>query len=68
MRDDYGSAEETVEHLRYLLETGSAKSVAKECEALDAEYLTLCRKIFNYLQSVAKQHDPTFFDDPLGEH
>src|ERR1700756_3895024 len=58
----YGSAEETVEHLRYLFETGSATAVATECESLDAEYLTLCRKLFNYLQSVAKQHDPTMFD------
>ena len=59
----YGSAEETVEHLRYLLETGSAARVSAECAALNAEYLILCRKLFNYLRSVEKQHDPRLLDD-----
>lgn len=59
----YGSAEETIEHLRYLLETGSAKAVVAECEALIAEYVLLCRKLFNYMRSVDKQHDPTLHDE-----
>ena len=54
----YGSAEETVEHLRFLLESGSAKAVAQECQELVDGYLTLCRKLFNYMRSVEKQHDP----------
>lgn len=60
---DYGSAEETVEHLRYLLETGSAKAVATECEALENEYIVVCRKAFNYMQSVERQHDPKLRDE-----
>src|ERR1700750_1984731 len=39
----YASAEEVIEHLQYLLETGSAKAVVSECEALISEYDTLCR-------------------------
>ncbi len=58
----YGSAEETVEHLRFLLETGSAKAVFGECESLIADYLTLCRKLFNYMRSVERQHDPELRD------
>ncbi|HEX7376692.1 MAG TPA: four helix bundle protein [Pirellulales bacterium] len=58
----YGSAEETLEHLRLLLETGSAKAVATECETLTSEYLTLCRKTFNYMQSVERRHDPHLSD------
>lgn len=59
----YGSAEETIEHLRYLLETGSAKAVVTECETLITEYVLLCRKLFNYMRSVDKQHDPTLHDE-----
>jgi four helix bundle protein len=43
----YGSAEETIEHLDYLLETGSASRVEEECNALANEYSILCRKLFN---------------------
>jgi four helix bundle protein len=57
----YGSAEETVEHLRFISETGSAKPI-NECETLRAEYLVLCRKLFNYMRSVEKQHDPNLRD------
>ena len=39
----YASAEETIEHLKYLLETDSAKSVADECGKLLEEYAVLCR-------------------------
>ena len=54
----YGSAEETIEHLRYLLETGSAQEVADECRGLIEEYSTLCRKLFNYQQAVFREHNP----------
>jgi four helix bundle protein len=55
----YASAEETVEHLQFLLETGSASRVENECGALIAEYEVLCRKLFNYMSSVEKVHSPT---------
>ena len=54
----YGSAEETIEHLQYLLETGSARRVEDECRSLLEEYAVLCRKLFNYMHSVEKEHDP----------
>jgi four helix bundle protein len=54
----YASAEETIEHLRYLHETGSAKSMASQCEELKSEYTVLCRKLFNYMRSVEKRHEP----------
>jgi len=54
----YGSAEETIEHLLYLQETGSASRVEDECRLLFQEYGVLCRKLFNYMQSVEKEHDP----------
>jgi four helix bundle protein len=55
----YASAEEVIEHLKYILSTGSAKSVKAECDDLRAEYGTLCRKLYNYQQSVHRQHDPS---------
>ena len=54
----YGSAEETIEHLRYLLESGSASHAEDECRSLLGEYAVLCRKLFNYMRSVEKKHDP----------
>jgi len=54
----YGSAEETVEHLQYLLASGSASRVEDECRSLLAEYAVLCRKLFNYARSVERAHDP----------
>ena len=54
----YASAEETIEHLQYLLETGSAGNVRDECQRLLQEYGVLCRKLFNYIRSVRKGHDP----------
>lgn len=54
----YGSAEETIEHLRFVLDTGSADAVRAECEDLITEYDQLTRKLFNYLQAVRTQHDP----------
>src|SRR5438067_12921039 len=41
----YASGEEVIEHLQYLLETGSAKSVASECASLIEEYDILCPKL-----------------------
>jgi hypothetical protein len=41
---------------------GSAKAVAAECEAFIGDYLVLCRKTFNYMQSVAKRHNPNLID------
>jgi four helix bundle protein len=54
----YASAEETIEHLEYLAETGSASRVEDECMALIQEYEVLCRKLFNYNTSVQNEHDP----------
>ena len=54
----YGSAEETIEHLQCLLETGSASRVENECRSLLQEYAVLCRKALNYMRSVERGHDP----------
>jgi four helix bundle protein len=55
----YASAEETIEHIDYLLETGSASRVEDECDSLADEYSVLCHKLFNYMTAVEKEHDPT---------
>jgi len=60
----YASAEETIEHLRLLDETGSARANADDCRALLGDYATLCRKLFNYMRAVAKLHDPKWADRP----
>jgi four helix bundle protein len=54
----YASAEETIEHLQFVQETGSASRVENECDALIEEYEVLCRKLFNYMSSVERGHDP----------
>jgi four helix bundle protein len=54
----YASAEETIEHLKYLLETRSASKVENECRSLMDQYAVLCRKLYNYMRSVEKEHDP----------
>lgn len=54
----YASAEETIEHLQNLLETGSANRIEAECRSLMEKYATLCRKLFNYKRSVERDHDP----------
>ncbi|MEX0610718.1 MAG: four helix bundle protein [Pirellulales bacterium] len=59
----YGSAEETIEHLTYLHDTGSVARLSGECQALIEEYAVLCRKLFNYIRSVQRQHDPTWPSD-----
>ena len=55
----YGSAEETIEHLQYFLEAGSVEHEDAECGDLIAQYVVLCRKLFNYIESVEKRHDPS---------
>jgi four helix bundle protein len=59
----YASAEETIEHLRFLQETGSARPLTAECETLGREYAILGRKLFNYMRAVAKRHDPMWADE-----
>jgi len=55
----YGSAEETIEHLRILAETGSAAGAMQpECATLAEEYSDLSRRLFNYVQAVRTRHDP----------
>jgi four helix bundle protein len=54
----YGSAEETIEHLRFVLETGSADGAVDDCAQLIEEYVVLTRKLFNYMRGVRQQHDP----------
>jgi four helix bundle protein len=54
----YGSAEETIDHLKFLVETGSAKNVENDCFQLIQQYTVLCRKLYNYLCAVEKEHDP----------
>ncbi|MAF83498.1 MAG: four helix bundle protein [Chromatiales bacterium] len=55
----YASAEETIEQIRNLLETGSARRVTDDCHELSDEYAILCRKLFNYRSSVQRKHDPS---------
>ena len=45
------------------METGSAKEVSEECNALLEEYAVLCRKLLNYLRSVQEKHDPNWGSD-----
>jgi len=52
----YGSAEETIEHLRYLIETESGKDVLAECDELLEQYGQLVRKLYNYTQAVREHH------------
>jgi four helix bundle protein len=59
----YASAEETLEHLLYVKDTGSAATTKQEpeCLRLMFEYDILCRKLFSYTESVASRHDATRF-------
>jgi four helix bundle protein len=54
----YGSAEETIEHLKFLMESGSCGVIEVDCRALTEAYAVLCRKLYNYMESVRKEHDP----------
>ena len=53
------SAEETVEHLTMLFETGSLRDKARY-EKLKGEYETLCRKLHRFIQGVIEEHIPPF--------
>jgi len=64
----YGSAEETIEHLEYLFETGSLtdESLFKE---LQASYNNLCGKLLRYIQAVDKEFEmPNFMKEPIEEY
>jgi four helix bundle protein len=55
----YGSSEETIEHIKFLVESGSGKIIEDQCKSLLNEYAVLSRKLFNYMESVRKEHNPT---------
>lgn len=58
----YGSAEETIEHLTYVIETGSACAEGQdEAASLLAEYGILAKKVYNYMTSVQHGHDTSFY-------
>lgn len=54
----YASAEETAEHIRLLLETGSAADYHAAWSQFLTEYDTLCRKLHNYT-AVVSQRPPS---------
>jgi four helix bundle protein len=49
------SSDETVEHLQYLVETGSVKDRTKGAEFL-SEYQTLSKQIARFIMGVERQH------------
>ena len=67
-RDDFlrylhraaGSADESIEHLAYLCETGSLKEV-KEGRDLAAEYNKLCGAITRFISGVERDHSKPFY-------
>ncbi|MFN0159121.1 MAG: four helix bundle protein [Bacteroidota bacterium] len=64
----YGSCEETVEHLAYLMETGSLDDRTKGSE-LSEGYNKLSRMLFRFIQSVEQSHDtPSFLKDSAAEY
>jgi len=60
----YGSAEETVEHLDYLRETGSLTDESAY-RALREECLDLNRQLFRFIQGVEREHNQPY---SLKEH
>jgi four helix bundle protein len=52
----YASAEETVEHLDLLYETGSL-SDRKTFESLRSRYESLCAMMFKFIQTVSIEHE-----------
>jgi four helix bundle protein len=54
----YGSAEETGEHLRFLIDTNSACDVRAEVASLIESNDELCRRLYNYVCAVERQHEP----------
>lgn len=64
----YGSAEETIEHLELLSETGSLSDNAL-FESLRDEYNRLAGKLLRYIQAVDETFEKPFFvKDPLAEY
>ena len=55
----HASAEETVEHLSILFETGSLEDKTAY-EKLKSEYQTLCRRLHRFIQGVIEEHKPPF--------
>lgn len=56
----YASAEETIEHLELLTQTGSLEDLASGTELKQA-YAGLANQIFSYALTVEKQHDTQFY-------
>jgi len=56
----HASAEETIEHIRLIVETQSIKDT-RFCEELLNNYRQLSSKIFNFIRSVESQHGTPFF-------
>ncbi len=54
----YGSSEETIEHVNFLLETGSAARDRADWLDVLARYEELTRKLYNYAQAVLAHHRP----------
>jgi len=67
-RDDFlrylhraaGSADESIEHLSYLVETGSLKD-SKEGRYLAGEYDKLCGAITRFIMGVERDHSKPFY-------
>ena len=57
----YASAQETLEHLDYLYETGSLKT-ENLYEELSHGYDVLCGMLFNLIQAFYEKHDTNIFD------
>jgi four helix bundle protein len=63
----YASGEETIEHIRFLLETESGSKHFSEWNQLATEYDSLCRKIYNYTTVVARRPPSTRYPDIPGD-
>jgi four helix bundle protein len=58
----YASAQETIEHLEYLCETGPLDN-EELFRRLYEDYDNLCGMLFNLIQSVHKNHETKKFDE-----
>ncbi len=58
----YASAQETIEHLEYLYETGSLDN-EELFRLLYADYDNLCGMLFDLIQSIHKKHETKKFDE-----
>ncbi len=64
----YASCEESLEHLTYLMQTGSLDDRARGSELAEG-YNKLSRMLFRFIQSVEQSHDtPAFLKDPAAEY